>query len=74
MLATIITVSVLVSLPLLIKLGILYFAYIEWALSLPFPFRVSLGRRKQEEPIKKSPIGFAPIVEEPVGTMARKKK
>jgi hypothetical protein len=49
----------LLAAPFLIKLGILYFAYIQWALATPIPFRVSLFRRSEDpSKLRKPPIGF----------------
>ena len=48
----------LLTLPFLIKLGILYIAYVEWALSMPVPFSVTLFKQHIPKP-KKVPIGFS---------------
>lgn len=74
--ALIITLTCMVAIPFVIKLGLLYFAYIQWALAVPIPFSVRLFRRSEgpQKP-KKQPIGFMQAFEEePEGVPVGKKK
>lgn len=68
--------SLLLAAPFLFKLGILYFAYIQWALATPIPFRVSLFRRSEDpSKLRKPPIGFfSGTVGDPAPSPVGKKK
>jgi hypothetical protein len=68
--------SLLLAVPFLIKLGILYFSYIQWALAIPIPFKVSLFRHsKDTDTHKKPPIGFfTRTVQDPEPSPIGKKK
>lgn len=64
----------LLLLPIVVKVGILYIAYIDWALKLPIICSVQLFRKRQPPP-RKTPIGFASVDEElPSGATAKRKK
>ena len=60
-------------LPVVVKVGILYLAYIDWALKLPIICSVQLFRKHQPPP-KKTPIGFAPSFNEELSTVATAKR
>ena len=64
----------LLLLPILIKLGILYIAYIDWALRFPIICSIRLFGKKQPQGIKKAPIGFSLSDTEPTGALAKKKE
>ena len=65
----------LLLLPVLIKVGILYVAYIDWALRIPIICSVRLFQKRQPPP-KKTPIGFASLDPEDsvAGATAKRKK
>ena len=73
MITAIVIVVFLLFLPALIKLGILYLAYIDWALRFPVICSVRLFHR-QAPPPRKTPIGFFDPECDPTGATAKRKK
>lgn len=65
----------LICLPVVVKLGVLYIAYLDWALRFPIICSIRLFNHRQPIQPKKGPLGFAGALEpDPEGTTAKRKK